>query len=171
MKILQIVAPTGFQEVEYGVPRKIFEEAGHTVFVASKTKNDATGSQGLVVPVDLTFNEVHVQNFDAIIFIGGPGASGYIEDIDAHMIARDAVEENVVLGAICIAPLILAHAGVLKEKKATVWNSDGKPGKRLEAVGATFTNDDVTVDGKIVTANGPPAAEHFAQKVLEVLNS
>ncbi len=73
------------------------------------------------------------------------------------------------MGAICIAPTILAYAGVLEGKKATVWNQDGKQAEILTKNGAEFVDELVVVDGKIVTANGPPAAEAFGKKILEML--
>lgn len=164
-----IIAQEGYQEREFGIPKAIFEDAGFTVIVAAKEKGNATGHMGNTVSIDLGFNDVDVSDFDAIVFIGGPGAITYVEDIDAHMIARDAVQENKVLGAICIAPLILAHAGVLKDVKATVWNNDGKPSLRLKSQGAEFIESAVVVCDKIITANGPAAADEFGRKIVEVL--
>lgn len=165
-----IIANTGYQEMEYSVPRKIFEDAGFEIVVAAKKKGNATGHMGAITLIDLAFNQVDVSEFDGIVFIGGPGAVSYVEDIEAHMIARDAIEEKKVLGAICIAPLILAHAGVLKGRKATVWNTDGKPGTRLTSLGVNFIDEQVVDDEDIITANGPPAAAEFGERVVKILN-
>ena len=75
------------------------------------------------------------------------------------------------MAAICIAPEILAKAGVLKEKKATVWSSsiDQGPVEFLENEGAEHVEEPVVVDGKIITGNGPEAATEFGQKIVEVL--
>ena len=67
------------------------------------------------------------------------------------------------LGAICIAPTILAAAGVLEGIKATVWNRDNAESAFLELHGAIFTNESVTQDGLIITGNGPEAAEEFGK--------
>jgi len=169
MKVCMIIAQSGYQEREYGIPQGIFKEAEIEVVVAAKEKGSATGHMGNTTKVDLAFNQVDVSEFDAIVFIGGPGATTYVEDIEAHMIARDAIEEKKVLAAICIAPLILAHAGVLKDIHATVWNKDGKPAARLKAVGAKYVDESVVTDGKIITANGPMSAEAFGKRIVEVL--
>jgi len=85
--------------------------------------------------------------------------------------AKDAARENKVLGAICIAPALLAKAGVLQGKKATVWSSplDKSPIKILEKSGAIFVAEEVVSDDGIVTANGPGAAKKFAQALIEAL--
>jgi protease I len=57
----------------------------------------------------------------------------------------------------------LAKARVLEGRKATVWDSGGEQAALLEKYGAEYTGDTVTVDGLIVTANGPAAAEEFGR--------
>ena len=82
------------------------------------------------------------------------------------------VKQNKVLAAICISPIILTKAGVLKGKKATVWSSplDKSWIKVLQESGqAIYQEEDVVVDGKIITANGPAAAGRFGQAIVEVL--
>ena len=171
MAICMIIANKGYQDIEYSTPKKIFEENGFEVVTAGKEKGQATGKLGGNTLINISLNEVDVKEFKAIIFIGGPGAVTYIEDVNAHLIARDAEEEGVVLGAICIAPLILAHAGVLKDKKATSYDSNGKSKERFGATGAVFIEADVVQDGNIITANGPKAAQEFGEKIVEVLKS
>ncbi|MEA3344083.1 MAG: DJ-1/PfpI family protein, partial [Patescibacteria group bacterium] len=77
-----------------------------------------------------------------------------------------------LLGAICIAPAILARAGALKGKKATVWNSamDKSAIKILESNGAIFQPEPVVVENKIITANGSHAAEEFAETIIKIIN-
>ncbi|MDI7261800.1 MAG: DJ-1/PfpI family protein, partial [Thermodesulfobacteriota bacterium] len=76
------------------------------------------------------------------------------------------IKERKVLGAISIAPIILANTKVLTGRRATVWPTLGK---RLEWEGAIYTGIPVEVDGNIVTANGPGAAEEFAKAVLRAI--
>jgi len=107
-----------------------------------------------------------------VVFVGGPGATEYVDDAQAHKVAQDAVAQDKVLAAICIAPEILAKAGVLKEKKATVWSSvaDRGPIKVLEDGGAEYVDQNVVQDGKMITANGPAAAKDFGKTIVEVLS-
>jgi protease I len=86
----------------------------------------------------------------------------YFDDPVAQNIAKEAVRENKILAAICIAPVILANAGVLRNKKATVFPSEKET---LINAGAQYTGKDVEVDGNIITASGPQAAEKFAATI------
>ena len=142
------------------------------VDVASSSLGEAVGKFGKKVNVDKLISEVNLDDYDALVFIGGPGAVEYIENNQAHQLARQAIEKNKVLGAICIAPDILAKAGVLKGKKATVWSSivDRQPIKVLEDNGAIYLNQPVVKDGNIITANGPSAAKEFGKTIGEELN-
>ena len=170
-KIAMIIAFQDFRDEELFIPRSIFLAEGAEVKIASSKKGKAIGSYGGVIDVDLTLDELNVSNFDAIVFVGGAGAAKYIEDERCHQIAQKAVEEDKVLGAICIAPTILARAGVLKDKKATVWSSnlDKSAIKILQEEGAVYQKDSVVVDGKIVTANGPVAARKFGETIVRIL--
>ncbi len=169
MKALLIIAPEGYQELEYGKTKEVLEKNGIEVITASKKIGLCKSGQGGSVKATVSIDDVDVLQYDAIVFIGGPGSAIFQHDAEAHLTAQEAVTEGKVLGAICLAPTILAYAGVLEGKKATVWNGDGKQGKVLEENGAVFTGQFVTVDGKIVTANGPAAVEVFARKIVGLM--
>jgi protease I len=165
-KVLFIIAPNDFRDEEYLYPREILEEEGVNARVASKSMDEACGMLGAVVEPDLLLSEVEVSEYDGIVFIGGIGARLYWNDEDALGICREAVDEGKILSAICIAPVILANAGVLEGVKATVWPSEKD---RLVKRGAIYTGKKVEVDGKIITANGPNSARDFGKKILEIL--
>lgn len=171
MKALFILAQQGYQDLEYEDTKKELEEAGIETVVASKKIGLCKGKLGGSVQATVSINEVNVEDYEAIIFIGGPGAVQYQQDVQAHLTAQEAVTEKKVLAAICIAPTILAYAGVLENKKATVWNEDSQQSQILKNQGAIYTGKEVTVDGLIVTANGPQAAKDFGQKIVQILNS
>jgi len=171
MKIVIIIAFKDFKDEEYFVPREIFDRAGAEVKVASNESGVAQGSEGGEVNVDIKINDLNVSEFDAIVFIGGPGAPKNLDNQDSYRIAKDAIVQNKLLCAICISPAILAKAGVLNGKKATVWinalNKDAQ--KVLEGNGAIYQKDSIVQDGKIITADGPEVAKDFAEKILDVL--
>jgi len=170
-KAVMIVAFRNFRDAEYFLPKEILEKAGIEVKTASNKKGIAIGADGGDTEVDLLVSEIQVSDFDAIIFVGGPGALDNLDNEDSYRVAREAVEKNKILAAICISPVILAKAKVLEGKRATVWSSplDKSGIKILKENGAIFEDKNVVVDGKIITANGPDAAEDFGKKILEVL--
>ena len=167
-KVLFIVAPSMFRDEEYEIPRSILEGMGCSVTVASATPEIAEGAYGLRVKPDLTLDKAHGSDFDAVVFVGGGGAKRYFKYAEAHRLAREAVNSGRVVGAICIAPGILAEAGVLQGKKCTAYSSVKG---LLQKKGATYTGEDVVVDGKIVTANGPQSARAFGNAVAALLKT
>lgn len=167
--ILFIIAPHDFQDHEYEIPKKILEQAGHNVITASKISGEAIGKFGAKVNVNFTLDNVDLNVYKAIVFIGGPGAVEYQTDEAALELAKKAFIAEKIIGAICIAPTILAYAGVLEGKKTACWNGDGIQKDVIEDHGGHFVDDDVCIDGRIVTANGPAAAEKFGHLLVKVL--
>jgi len=171
IKMAMIVASKDFRDEEYFVPREIFDEAGFTVRVVSDEIGTAQGTDGGELNVDIDLSDLDVLNFDAIVFIGGPGALTYLDNEDSYKVAKDAIIQNKILAAICISPAILAKAGVLIGKKATIWISplDKSAQKTLEQNGAIYQKDSVVQDGNIITGNGPAAVKAFANKIVDSL--
>lgn len=162
-KALVIIAREGFQDHELAGTRKGLSEAGFQVILGSARAGPCTGKFGSVEQATVALFDIDLSTFDRVAFIGGPGAASLAENDDAKALARSVVDAGKILGAICIAPTILAKAGVLKGKKATVWDSGGEQADLLRSEGATYTGQTVTVDGRIVTGNGPAAAEEFGR--------
>jgi protease I len=167
---LLIIAQKDYQDREYERTRAELERGGLQITVASGEGGMCTGRFGGSVQNTLPLRQVKVEDYDLIAFIGGSGAEAYVHDAEALRIANGAARADIVLGAICIAPLILAKARVLEGKKATVWD-DGRGTQEgiLTQAGATVTGDSVTVDGRIVTGNGVEAAEEFGRTLMELL--
>lgn len=162
---LIIIAKNGFQDVELAGTRNGLLAAGFAVTLASQEAGPCMGKFGGVEEAQLSLHDVRVEDYDRVAFIGGPGAHELRDNPQAHRIAKDTVELGKILGAICIAPTILAAAGVLQNKRATVWNGDGQQGEYLASQGAEYTAEPVTVDGHIVTGDGPESAEAFGQRL------
>lgn len=168
LKILMVVAKEGFRDEELFIPKEIFEKEGYSVHVTSTDSGICKGSLGGTIEVFEEYDEISLTPFDAVVFVGGSGASSYFEDPVAHHIAQEMHSDNKLVCAICIAPVILAKADLLIGVKATVFPS-GK--NDLINYGCNYSEDDVVVDGRIITANGPKAAESFAKKICELLSS
>lgn len=166
-KAVMIIAQNNFQDDEFLRPKAVLEENGIDVTVASTSLDEATGMLGAKVKPDILVDEVDVNNFDIIVFVGGSGATQYLDDPMAHEIARDGIRANRIVAAICIAPVILANAGILEGKQATVWPSEGD---RIEAKGADYTGRPVEIDGNIITSSGPAAAVEFGEEIIKALN-
>lgn len=168
--IAYIIAKNGFRDEEYFIPKEALIASGHTVVTASNEAPGAvaTGSRGGEARVDMNITDVKASEFDAVIFAGGPGALENLDNEDSYRIIREAVGLNKLLGAICIAPTILARAGVLQGKKATVWSSadDASGIDAIKENGAEYIDAPVIEDGAIITANGPKATQAFGEALV-----
>ncbi len=163
MHTLIVIAKKGFQDKELAGVRSALLAANATITLASTETGACIGKFSSTEQAEVALRNVEVENYDRVVFIGGPGAEALSNDSDAQRIAVQTVKAGKVLGAICITPLILAKAGLLAGKKATVWDENGAQKSILEANGAKYTGQSVTVDGKIITGNGPEAAEEFGR--------
>ena len=161
-----IIAEKEFRDEEYQVPLEILQANNVRVLTVSTSTNEAVGKLGMKVTPDTLIDELDPKALDALIFIGGGGSEQYFEDPTAHRLARETAELGKVVGAICIAPVILANAKLLSGKKATVY-PDGK--EVLEKHGAQYTGRPVEVDGNIITGNGPEAAQEFGETLVKML--
>jgi protease I len=164
--ILMLIAPEMFRDEEYALPKQVLERRGAHVVTASREAGECRGKLGLVARADITLAEARASDYAAVVFVGGAGATTYFDDPVAHALARSAKDAGAVIGAICIAPTILAHAGLLDGRRATAFPSQEED---LVTHGAIFTGDPVTVDAPFVTANGPESAIGFGEAVAEAV--
>lgn len=133
---------------------------------ASVRPGPCTGKLGMAAEAELALADVEPAGIDALLFVGGAGSAVYFDDEVAHGLARAVLDEGKVLGAICIAPSILARARLLEGRRATAYPSQEAD---LEAHGARFTGAPVEVDGEVVTADGPQSAAAFGMAVADLM--
>ena len=167
MRILIIIAQKLFRDEELDIPKRLFEANGIKVDVASVTTEIAVGKLGMQVNPDLSFKDAKSDDYDAIMIVGGPGAPELKNYPEVLNLIKEFDKKQKLVTAICIAPTILAKAGILKGKKATVFPTGAD---ELKMASAIYTGDHVTVDGRIITGDGPESAKIFAEKVIERLN-
>ncbi len=165
-KVVMIIAPQNFRDEELLEPKQILAEKEVEVKVASTSLEIAKGMLGAEVKPDMLISDIKSEDWDAIILIGGTGSSVYWDDSSVHSLLNEAVKQNKIVGAICIAPVTLANAGILSGKKATVYQSEAQ---KLKDKGAEYTGEGVERDGNIITASGPPAAKEFGNAIAQAL--
>ncbi len=171
-KIVMVIASRGFRDEEYFVPKEIFQKSGFQIKIASNEKGIAIGSEGGETKVDLLLEEINLNEFQAVVFSGGEGCLKSLDNERSYDLIKKAIAQDKILGAICISPVILAKAGALKGKEATVWSSPlDKIGIRtLNEFDALYQDLPVVVDEKIITASGPFVAKDFAQTIIKIIN-
>ena len=167
MKTMYVFLAEGFEEIEALAPVDVMRRAGLSVTTVSVTDNPVVkGAHGIPVVADAAFDALDYADAALLFLPGGlPGAT----NLEAHeglckLLVEKASQQDVVLSAICAAPLVLGGLGLLDGKQATCY-----PGFEDTMEGATYTAAQVTVDGNVFTACGPAAAwelgftfvEHF----------
>ncbi len=164
---LLVVPPQGFADDELLAVQRALQQAGVQVMIASTRKGQLLGMRpGGTVRSDLLLNEAKLDNFNAVVFIGGIGADAYLNNPVVLNLVRHANTQRKVLAAIGNAPSILASAGVLKGARATAYISEQA---RLVQSGALYSGNPVERDGLTITATGPLAVQAFAQAILDSL--
>jgi protease I len=168
-KILYIIAQRNFRDEEFSVPKQMLEKEGAKVTVASETAEEARGMLGLRVKPNISAREANPNNFDALIIAGGTGSPKLADLPEVLSLVRRFSSQNKLVAAICLAPYILARAGVLKERTVTTFPEDFvlTELKRAEAI---YDSRSVVVDGNIITADGPHSAKEFTQEILRALS-
>jgi len=160
-----VVPPERFRDEELFVTRDVFEQAGHSAVIASTRAGTCPGSRGGSVEA-VALQSAQAPGFDALVLVGGGGTRLLFDDADLRELVRTAVREDKVVAAICLAPVVLARAGVLAGRRATV---AGTFATELEQYGATYTGPGVCIDGQVVTAHAPKASQAFGQAVVGLL--
>ena len=164
--VLMLLAPTNFRDEENYETREVLEKKKIKIVTASVSQI-AESKQGKHEEVDLIIHELE-DVYDALILVGGGGSRDYYEDTDVLELAKKYVAEKKIVAAICAAPGILAHAGLLEGKKAISTMDDQA---LLESKGAKLVQEDVVVDGNIITASGPPASKAFGEAIAKKLKA
>lgn len=168
--IVFIIAQEGYQAREYGDAKHVLEGFGHTVLTVSMRDGEAVSNLGEHVAVDVSIKNLKLEQIDALYVIGGPGALRSLDNEIVHEFLLSFKNETThPYGAICVAPRILAKAGVLRGVRATGWNADGKLQDIIHNAGGTYASGSVIVDGRVITADGPQSAALFGEAIGKML--
>lgn len=163
-----VIAPKDFRDDELSIPKEIFEKNGYNVFTASTEKN-TVGMFGKKVSVDYLLKDVNISEYDALVIVGGSGSKYYLwNNQELINMTKEAYNEDKVVAAICLSPVVLVNAGILENKEATVFPDP-------EAISilkkhSIYKNEEVVVSGRIITSSSPKYAKKFAEKILEKLS-
>ncbi|MFQ6001034.1 MAG: DJ-1/PfpI family protein [Anaerolineae bacterium] len=163
-KILLVMPPREFEDSCYEVIRKAFEWRGHAVTIASLDAGVIRGSQGTAALAEAKLDNVKHYDYDAIIFVGGQGATRLFDHEKACKLAKDG--KHKILGAIGNAAAILALAGAAEKKRATC---PTEVAGLLVRSGVTYTGRPLEIDGKLITAQDSSVAEQFANAIIKAL--
>ncbi len=162
-----IAASQNFREEEFFETKRALDAAGVQTVIASTRIGILRGMLGRITEANILVGQLRVEDYDAIIFIGGLGAVEYAVNPAALNLAREAVRQRKILAAIDTAPTILANAGVLAGVRATSFLSERN---RLILAGAVYTGIPVEQDRLIITGSGPAASIQFGRAIADALS-
>ena len=165
-RVLMVIAPEVFRDEEYVHPKAALEARGAIVETASTRPGTCRGKLGMTAEATLAVSDAEPARYAAVVFVGGGGAEVFFDDPAAHALARSAHDLGRVVAAICIAPSVLARAGLLGGVRTTAFQSQRED---VIAHGAVWTGVPVEVHGAIITANGPDAAHDFGLAIGDAL--
>ncbi len=163
---LVILAP-GFEEIEAVTVIDVLRRSGIKVTVAGLLPDSVEGAHELKIVPEKAIEAVQMKDFDALVVPGGnPGYKNLRRDKRVLQMIKEAYSSGKLVAAICAAPSVLSDAGVLKNRKCTIY-----PGmeSEVENGGGEFLENSVVVDGNLITSRGPATALHFALKIAEKL--
>jgi 4-methyl-5(b-hydroxyethyl)-thiazole monophosphate biosynthesis len=157
----------GFEEIEAVTVVDLLRRAGIEVHTAALDGPQVTGSHGIAVTADIALDAARVDDYDMIVLPGGmPGSEHLKNDARVISLLRHFAADGRYTAAICAAPSVLAHAGLLEGCAATSFpgflNADSAPGIRLR-------DDAVVIDGKVATSRGAGTALEFGLALIGLL--
>ena len=127
----------------------------------------------LIVQPEMSFDQVNVDDFDALAIPGGAGEAGFYEDAyDERFLdlIREFDKKGKHIAAICVGALPIGKSGVLKNRNATTWDlNDGARRKQLADFGANVQDKQMVIDKNIITSTGPATSIDVAFQLLEML--
>ena len=166
MKKVYAFLAAGFEEVEALAPVDVLRRGGVYIQTVSITgQREVEGAHGVTVLADLLLDECSFDNADVLMLPGGmPGAQHLDNCLPLQQALVQHHRKGKLVAAICAAPMVLGHLGLLQGCRATCY-----PGFQDHLAGAEYTAELVTVDGNVITGEGPAASLPYAYTLLAAL--
>jgi len=157
----------GCEELEAVTVIDLLRRAGIKVVTAGLDEQPVRASRGTVLIPDTTLDEALQDDYEMVVLPGGlPGADYLDQDERIRALLLKMANSEKFTAAICAAPKVLAHAGLLQHKKATAY-----PGvlESMDLQDVRLEQAAVVQDGKLITSRGPGTAMAFALALIEAL--
>ena len=172
-KKVLIIATDGFEQSELTDPRKALEDAGIETTVASPEPGQIKGwdqkDWGDTVDVDITLDQVNAADYDALLLPGGQINPDKLRlEEKAVSLVKDFVESGKPVAAICHGPWLLVEADVVKNRRVTSWPSIRTD---LRNAGADVVDQEVVVDGNLITSRKPDDIPAFSKALIEAVGA
>jgi 4-methyl-5(b-hydroxyethyl)-thiazole monophosphate biosynthesis len=156
----------GFEEIEAVTICDVLRRGGVDVKTVSTGGETVAGAHGIGVKTDMSIDDISFDECELAVMPGGmPGTTNLLEDVRVtDFMKRMAAAEGKKVAAICAAPMVLGHLGILKDKRAVIY-----PGMEDELHCREVGDGNVCVDGDVITSKAPGTAMEFALALLKEL--
>jgi protease I len=168
-KVLMVIPHTQFRDEEFFEPKKILEDEGAKVVVASTTARMCRGVKGGIAQAEVTIAEAKADDYAGIVVCGGPSVPEFFwNDKRLQELVAAMAGAGKVVAAICLSTVVLAKAKLLAGREATVyWLPEAL--EELKSAGATYVQETLLIHNNIILAEGPPDSQRFGQAVRTAL--
>ena len=164
-----VIPHTQFRDEEFFEPRKILEDEGAKVVVASTSVRICRGMKGGSVQAEISIAEAKAEDYAALVLCGGSSVPGFFwNDKKLQELAAAMSAAGKIVAAICLSTVVLAKAKLLAGREATVYFLP-EAIEELKTAGAKYVKETLLIDGNIILAEGPLDAQRFGQALRTAL--
>jgi protease I len=168
-KVLMVIPHTQFRDEEFFEPKKILEDEGVKVVVASTSVRTCRGMKGGTVQSDLAIADAKADEYAGLILCGGSSVPDvFWNDKKLQELAVAMASAGKVIAAICLSTVVLAKAKLLADREATVYFLP-EALEELKAAGAIYVPETLLIHNNIILAEGPPDSQRFGQAIRSAL--
>jgi protease I len=168
-KVLIVIPHTQFREEEFFEPRKILEEDGAQVVVASTTARMCHGMKGGTAQADIAIADAKSDDYAALVLCGGSSVPEFFwNDKKLQELVTAMAAAGKVIAAICLSTVVLAKAKLLAGREATVYFLPHAV-QELKDAGAKYVKQKLLIQQNIILAEGPPDSQRFGQAIRAAL--
>lgn len=164
-RVAMVLAPT-FEDIEATDPKEKLEAQGAEVTIIGLEKGSIPGKKGTSLDADVTFDDVSVDQFDALVIPGGGAPERLRIDDRAVAFAREFTESGKPVAAICHGAQLLISADVLKGRTATCVKTIRDDVKNA---GAKYVDEALVIDGNLITSRVPSDLPQFNEAIIKAL--
>ena len=168
-KVLMVIPHTQFREEEFFEPKKILEDEGATVVVASSAARICRGMKGGTAQADIAIADAKADDYAGVVLCGGSSVPEFFwNDKKLQELVTAMSSAGKIVAAICLSTVVLAKAKLLAGREATVYFLPAAI-QELKTAGATYVKDTLLIHNNIILAEGPPDSQRFGQAIRTAL--
>ncbi len=168
-KVYMVIAQKDFRDEELIEPKKILEDNKYQVIVLSPEGGICKGMLGLEISADKNIRDAEIDSDTiAVTVVGGNNSPSLMNYPELGELLSEAKRKKLIIGAICLAPMVVASFGIIDHMSATVYPTSESI-DMLKNHNILYVPENVVVDEWLVTGNGPSSAQAYGEALVETL--